>query len=84
MKFYRGVGCPECFGSGYRGRIAVAESLVITKEISDAIHHGAPREVMMKAVEASGFQPISENARDLVLRGITTVDEMRHAIYTTD
>ena len=82
--FYRGAGCPECFNSGYRGRIVVAEALVIDRAIRNAIHHQVSRDELMVAVRNSGFQPVMENARDLVLRGITTVDEVYRTIYTTD
>lgn len=84
VQFYRGAGCPECFNSGYRGRIVVAESLIVDNDISEAIHRQVPREQLMAAVRNSGFQPIIVNARDLVLRGITTVDEARRTLYTTD
>ena len=84
VQFYRGAGCSECFNSGYRGRIVVAEALVIDRDISNAIHKEAPREELMAAVRASGFEPIINNARDLVLRGITTIDEVNRTIHTTD
>ena len=84
VQFYRGAGCSECFNSGYRGRIVVAEALVIDRDISNAIHKEAPREELMAAVRASGFEPIINNARDLVLRGITTIDEVNRTLHTTD
>ena len=83
-QFYRGEGCPECFNSGYRGRIVVAEALTIDHAIREAIHTQAPRSELMKAVAASGFSPIIENARDLVLQGITTTEEVQRTVYTTD
>lgn len=84
VQFFRGAGCSECFNSGYRGRIVVAEALVVDRAISECIHTEAPREELMAAVRASGFEPIVANARDLVLRGITTVDEVNRTIHTTD
>ena len=39
---------------------------------------------VMAAVRESGFKPILDNALDLVLRGITTTEEVRRTIYTTD
>ena len=84
IQFYRGTGCPECFNSGYRGRIVVAEALVVDRDVSDAIYRQAPREQLVAAVNESGFEPIIANARDLVLQGITTVDEVYRTIHTTD
>ena len=84
VQFFRGEGCSECFNSGYRGRIVVAESLIINRAISEAVHRELPRDQLMAAVRESGFQPVIENARDLVLKGITTADEVSRTIYTTD
>jgi type IV pilus assembly protein PilB len=84
VTFYRGAGCPECFGSGYRGRTVVAEVLVIDRAVSKLIHEEAPRSELLRAVSATGFQPIDVNCRDLVLNGTTTVDEVLRTVYTTD
>ncbi|MBQ9020469.1 MAG: Flp pilus assembly complex ATPase component TadA [Eggerthellaceae bacterium] len=84
VEFYRGSGCSECFGSGYRGRIAAAEILVVDDKIRSAIHTRASLDDMIQAVEESGFVPILSNCRDLVLAGITTVDEAYRTINTTD
>ena len=80
--FYKGQGCSECFNSGYRGRIVVAEALAINAEISECIHRQVPRDELMDAVMRSGFEPIDMNARQLVVEGITTVDELIRTIYT--
>lgn len=84
VRFYHGVGCPDCFNSGYRGRTVVAECLIIDRAIAEAIRSHAPREELMKAVYASGFQPVQQNARELVLNGISTVEEVFRTIHTTD
>ncbi len=84
VKFYHGVGCPDCFNSGYRGRTVVSECLIIDRAIAEAIRSGAPREELMKAVYASGFQPVQQNARELVLNGISTAEEVFRTIHTTD
>ena len=84
IEFFRGTGCAECFGSGYRGRIAAAEILVVDDKIKSAIHERASRDTLVAAVEESGFIPILKNCRDLVLSGITTVDEAYRTINTTD
>ena len=84
VQFYRGAGCSECFGSGYRGRIAAAEILMVDDKIKSAIHTRSSRDELVKAVEDSGFTPIVDNCRDLVLAGITTVSEAYRTINTTD
>lgn len=84
VQFYRGAGCPECFGSGYKGRTVVAEVLMINRDMRHAIHEQRSRDELLAAVRASGFQPIVQNCRELVLNGTTTVEEVRRTIFTTD
>lgn len=79
VKLYRGKGCPECLNTGYLGRSVVAEVLLITPEIRRAIRSGS-HDDLVAAVDATGFQPITENARDLVLKGTTTLEEALRAV----
>ena len=81
IQFFRGRGCPECFGTGYSGRTVVAEVLVVDEKIRAAIH-GGDRDEVRAAAAAAGFEPIDVNARDLVLKGITTADEVLRAVYS--
>lgn len=74
-QFYKGAGCPECFQTGYRGRIAVFEILTMTPEIKQAIQSRSLAE-MEEAVSKSMFQPIIENCAELVQNGTTTIDEV--------
>lgn len=84
IKFMHGRGCPECYQSGYRGRIVVVETLVLDKRIRQAIATGASREVLLDAVERSGFQPMLQNCMELVRMGITTPEEVERVIFAFD
>ena len=81
MKFYRGSGCPMCFGTGYRGRTGVFEILVIDRALRSRITGGATREELKDAIEQSGsFKTMEDSCRELVLSGVTTVAEARKTI----
>lgn len=81
--FYKGQGCPECFYTGYRGRMAVFEIMVFNSDIKRAISANDPM-ALEKAIEASGFTPILENCRQLVLDGVTSAKEVSRAVSRTD
>jgi len=83
VKFYKGEGCPECFYTGYRGRMAVFEILVFTGDIKRAILTADPV-ALEQAIAQSGFSPILDNCRELVMEGITTVQEVSRAVSRTD
>ena len=81
VTFYRGTGCPLCFGTGYRGRTGVFEILLLDRALRESISGGATREALQAAIERSGsFKTIEDSCRDLVLLGETTVEEARKTI----
>jgi len=80
--FYRGEGCPECYNTGYRGRAAVFEILIIDREIRGMISAGATRSQIDDALTrpGSGFVSLMQNAVRLILDGTTTVEEVARVI----
>ena len=86
LQFYRGAGCPSCFDTGYRGRIAVFEMLVINSRVRRLIADGASRgeiEQELKRPE-NGFVSLHDNAMRLVREGITTASEMMRVVSEDD
>ena len=81
VKFFRGTGCPMCFGTGYRGRTGVFEILVLDRALRARITGGATREELQTAIEQSGsYRTMADSCRELVLNGVTTVEEARKTI----
>ena len=76
LVLFRGKGCPECNKTGYRGRIAVSEVLVMDDDLRALVLRNATeREITEKACER-GMRTLRENAIRKVLRGVTTLEEM--------
>jgi len=74
--FYKGIGCPSCNNTGYKGRIAVHEILTFNSEIRNLVHKNAPIENIQNAAVQEGMIPLRESAISLLKDGITTVDEV--------
>ena len=86
LVFYRGAGCPSCFDTGFRGRIAVFEMLVINSRVRRMIADGASRgeiEQELKKPE-NGFVSLHDNAMRLVREGITTTGELLRVVSEED
>lgn len=79
VQFYRGVGCGECFNTGYRGRTGVFEILNVTPAIRHAIHSRSIAQ-LEEAVKEANFQPIWEDCRRLVLEGVTSAEEVHRVL----
>jgi len=74
--FYRGKGCDSCFNSGYKGRIAMLEALVLSPKIKALILEDAQEYKLREAARKEGMETLRENGMKLVLSGTTTVDEL--------
>lgn len=83
-RFYKGKGCPMCFNTGYRGRTAVFEILILTADIKRAIADNVPHSELMRIIEASDFQPLLADCVRLVQHGVTTVQEAYRTVNSTD
>ena len=77
--FYKGTGCGECFGTGYRGRVGAFEILPVNPAIRRAIHSRSLKE-LEAAMAAADFHPILENCRKLVLDGVTSSEEVHRVL----
>ena len=86
LKFYRGEGCPECFNTGYRGRIAVFEMLIINSRVRRLISDGKSRDEIETELKRpdSGFVSLRENALRLVCEGVTTSEELMRVVSEDD
>lgn len=84
QKLYRGEGCQDCNGTGYKGRIAIHEIVVMTKGMKTLLEKRASEEEMRQLAISEGTQMLADSAAALVLEGITTVDEMNRVAYSID
>lgn len=74
---YQPVGCEKCNNTGFYGRIAANEILVVTDEIKDAIISDGSITDIRKLAFDSGFRPLVVDAFNKVIEGHTTVEEVR-------
>jgi type IV pilus assembly protein PilB len=76
----RGRGCSACGGTGYRGRVALFEVLVLTDEMRELIaRDGSTVDIQRLAVE-SGMRPLHEDGVRLCLEGVTTLAEVQRVV----
>ncbi len=76
FKFRQGSGCGHCRGSGYKGRRAVAEILLLTDELRELIVARAPIGQIKEAAVRGGTHSLREAALALVKSGDTTLEEI--------
>src|SRR5215469_6522985 len=70
------VGCDQCAGTGYKGRIGVYELLKFTPVLRDAIMRSAPEEELRDVARAEGLHTMHDETLGLVREGVTSLDEL--------
>ncbi|HSV79863.1 MAG TPA: GspE/PulE family protein, partial [Ramlibacter sp.] len=80
-RFRAGRGCGQCRGSGYRGRKAVAEMLMLDDELRELITQRAPLRALKEAAQRRGFRPLRAAGLALVAAGETTLQELNRVTF---
>jgi general secretion pathway protein E len=75
-QFRQGSGCGHCRGSGYKGRRAIAEILLLTDELRELIVARAPIGQIKEAAARGGTRNLRDAALALVKTGDTTLEEI--------
>jgi len=75
VKLYRGTGCVACAETGYRGRTAIYEVLLVDDEIRRLIVAKADAGQIKQAAVAKGMTTLKDEGAAKVLAGITTTEE---------
>ncbi len=76
-QFLKGTGCASCNHTGYKGRIAVFELLVLNEFVKDAILKNRPSyEIRKICMETAGLVTLFEDAVYKAAAGMTTIDEI--------
>ncbi len=83
ITFYKGTGCNDCYQTGYKGRTAAFEILVIDNNLRKLISRQEDRDKYMKYLSTTPFLTLSDYCRGLVLNGTTTPEEALNTIYTS-
>jgi type IV pilus assembly protein PilB len=76
MTFYKGEGCDDCNGSGYRGRQGLYEVMANTSELRKLIMQGASVDELRAQALADGMLTLRMDGLKKVEKGITTLEEV--------
>lgn len=80
--FYKAKGCSACKKTRYKGRMAVMEALEIDDDIRSLILNKDSEAEIRKVALAKGMVPLRENALAKVVRGDSTLEELRRIAGT--
>jgi len=73
---YRGVGCPDCSMTGYRGRFSVTEVLVTSAEFERRVASKDPLDKLVESAREAGMMSLWDSGIQHVRNGETSIDEL--------
>jgi type IV pilus assembly protein PilB len=74
--FYRGKGCVTCNNTGYKGRTAIHEFMIITDELRALVNHGASVGELREAASRGGMLTLRDAGMLKMHAGLTTIEEV--------
>jgi len=75
-KLVHGKGCRSCSNTGYSGRTAIHEIMMVSEPIRELVSRNAPSDEIAATARRQGMKRLIEDGAEKVLAGITTIDEV--------
>ncbi len=72
----KGEGCDNCANTGFKGRVAIYEVMVITETLKEFILNGASSAEIKQEAIRGGLKTLRRSALNKVLEGVTTLSEV--------
>ncbi|MGA0845551.1 MAG: GspE/PulE family protein [Luteolibacter sp.] len=73
---YTAAGCDRCRGTGFSGRLAIYEVILLTPEMQELVAHGAPAPKLRDQAFRDGYVPMRTYGWFKVMQGMTTIEEV--------
>jgi type IV pilus assembly protein PilB len=75
-KFFRGAGCDDCNGTGYRGRVGLFELMVFNDELREMVMRNASTDELRDRARSYGMVTLRDAGLEFAFQGLTTIDEV--------
>lgn len=83
-QLYKHIGCEKCNFIGYKGRIAIIEVLVVTRELDELIAVNSTRKTLLECAQQQGYLTMVDDGIQKTLEGVTTLEEVINTIDLTN
>ena len=75
-RFYYGTGCNHCNNTGYKGRLAIFEIMLLTDRIKNQIMQQSSTDEIRRTAREQGLRVLRESGLLAIYDGVTTIDEV--------
>lgn len=81
VKAWKGKGCDQCGGQGYRGRIAIYEFFLMNDDLAEAIAQGISMTRLKDKARQFGWRSLRDNAFQKIQEGVIGLDELKRVTW---
>jgi type II secretory ATPase GspE/PulE/Tfp pilus assembly ATPase PilB-like protein len=81
--FYKGKGCDQCRGKGFKGRFALAQILEMNEQLTSAILSGSTVDQFEELALQYGMRTMFADGIQKAAEGLTTIDEVMRVTFTS-
>ncbi len=74
-------GCGACSGQGYKGRVAIAEILLMDDDLDEIVARGGTKVELRRKAQEKGFKSMRDDGILKVLEGVTSLEELAAAVH---
>ncbi|MBW2103085.1 MAG: Flp pilus assembly complex ATPase component TadA [Deltaproteobacteria bacterium] len=79
--FYRGAGCENCNGTGFKGRTAIEEVMIMGHKLRELVQARATADTLREAAMATGMTTLGISGLRKIRLGVTTIEEVLKAVH---
>jgi type IV pilus assembly protein PilB len=79
-ELFRPVGCSACAKTGYKGRLALHEVMLVSEEVERLAVERASATVIEQVARSEGMRTLREDGMDKVIAGVTSLDEILRVV----
>lgn len=80
VRLYHGRGCPDCYDSGYKGRIGIYEALPMSAELQKLIIKNPSRDELDEYIASQDVATLFSDGMTRVREGVTTIEEVTRVV----
>ncbi len=76
LNYTKGAGCQRCRGTGYRGRLALYEVMIVSERLRESMLSGNHTGVLKRIAIEEGMESLRMAGIQKILAGQTTIEEV--------
>lgn len=80
LTLYKSVGCKECVGTGYKGRVGVFEAILMDDNVEEVVIRDPREHIIWEAAKSQKIPTMLEDGIEKVLNGVTSLDELKRVV----